>query len=397
MKYQSSIAFSLFTVVLGAIGLRCAECGEPSTPILPAKLYRYTATETPGFVDDATLRRHDNTAKNNPLTDAGATLGRVLFYDRQLSRNNTISCGSCHHQKNSFTDPRQFSVGFDGRRTERNSMSIVNLRFTHVHENQPGFFWDERAKTLEALVLMPIEDQVEMGMKLPELEAKLQKLAYYPPLFRSAFGSPKVSSERIAKAVAQFMRSMVSLDSKFDRVAKVVGNNYSRDFPDFSAAENLGKSLFIDGLDGVTEIGCVHCHVPPTFAMPQSFNVGLDLVSRDKGLGARGVPSNDPFTPSNDGKFKASPLRNVALTAPYMHDGRFKTLEQVIDHYSDGVHPNPNLGLAVAEDDDLKVGSKSGFKYTAKQKAGLVAFLKTLTDEKFINDPRFSDPFARKK
>jgi len=274
---------------------------------------------------------------------------------------------------------------------------LVNLRFTNVRANRPGFFWDERAETLEAQVLMPIQDKVEMDMRLPALEAKLQKLSYYPALFQAAFGSREVTSDGIAKAVAQFMRSMVSFDSKFDRAAKDVDNDYTRDFPDFSAVENLGKSLFIDGVEGVAEIGCAHCHVPPTFSMPKSFNNGLDLVSRDKGLGARDVPSNDLFTPSNDGKFKAPSLRNISLTAPYMHDGRFKTLKQVIDHYSNGVHPHPNLGLATAEGDNLKSGSRSGFNYTPKQKAALVAFLKTLTDKKFVSDPKFRNPFVRQK
>jgi cytochrome c peroxidase len=397
MKLQTHYALTLTLLVFSSFGTRSSECGEATVPNLPVKTFRYTPSATPGSVDDSTLRRLDNTAKNNPLTDAGATLGRVLFYDPQLSKNNTISCGSCHEQKHAFADPRRFSVGFDGGRTKRNAMSLVNLRFTNVRANRPGFFWDERAETLEAQVLMPIQDKVEMDMRLPALEAKLQKLSYYPALFQAAFGSRKVTSDGIAKAVAQFMRSMVSFDSKFDRAAKVVGNDHTRDFPDFNAVENLGKSLFIDGVQGVAEIGCAHCHVPPTFSMPKSFNNGLDLVSRDKGLGARDVPSNDLFTPSNDGKFKAPSLRNISLTAPYMHDGRFKTLKQVIDHYSNGVYPHPNLGLATAEGDNLKSGSRSGFNYTPKQKAALVAFLKTLTDKKFVNDPKFRNPFVRQE
>jgi cytochrome c peroxidase len=234
-----------------------------------------------------------------------------------------------------------------------------------------------------------------MGMDLKDLERKLQKLPYYPPLFKSAFGTEEVTSERIAKAVAQFMRSMVSFESRFDRAAGAVEDIHTEDFPDFTAEENLGKSLFIEGLGRVAEMGCAHCHMPPTFGMPLAFNNGLDLVYRDQGLGARKLPSNDPFTPSNDGKFRAPSLRNVALTAPYMHDGRFKTLEEVIDHYSGGVHPHPNLGLAFGEQEPPADGGTSGFRYTPKQKAALLAFLKTLTDEQFITDPRFSDPFGR--
>ena len=343
------------------------------------------------------MNRVDNTPDDNPLTDAGATLGRILFYDKRLSRNDTVACASCHDQKHGFSDPRRFSVGFEGGRTGRNAMGLVNLRFTNLNGARPGFFWDERAATLEDQVLMPIQDTVEMGMKLNDLENKLQKLEYYPPLFQAAFGSPKVTSDRIAKAVAQFMRAMVSFDSKFDRAAEAAGGDYSRAFEQFTAEENLGKSLFINGVDEIAEIGCAHCHVPPTFGMPKSFNNGLDLEYADKGLGTRHVPSNDPFTPSNDGKFKAPSLRNIALTAPYMHDGRFKTLEQVVDHYSSGVHTHPNLGLALNEEASDGEKGISGFALTAAQKSALVAFLKTLTDESFVSDPRFTDPFLRRK
>jgi cytochrome c peroxidase len=332
----------------------------------------------------------DNTPANNPLTNAGATLGRVLFYDKQLSRNNTIACASCHHQQRAFADPRQFSLGFEGGYTKRNAMSLANLRYSNLRSGRPGFFWDERAATLEAQALMPIQDKVEMGMELSKLEDKLQGLSYYPPLFESAFGSPEVTSEGISKAIAQFMRAMVSFDSRFDRAARSADADYSQEFDDFTTEENLGKSLFIDGVGGVAEIGCAHCHVPPTFNMPKSFNNGLNLYYVDQGLGLRDVPTNDPFTPNNDGKFKAPSLRNIALTAPYMHDGRFKTLEQVVEHYSSGVHPHQNVSLEFGNGE-----SASGFNLTEKQKRALLAFLKTLTDETFIADPRFSDPFVR--
>jgi cytochrome c peroxidase len=387
-------------VAFGAAGLsptrlHAEERSDANVLKLPTEPYQYTPQKNAGHVSDQTLQELDNSPNDNSITNAGAALGRVLFYDKRLSKNDTISCASCHEQKHAFSDPRQFSVGFKGGRTKRNAMSLVNLRFTNLSAGSAGFFWDERAKTLEEQVLMPIQDTVEMGMKLPELEAKLKQLSYYPPLFKAAFDSPNVTGDRVAKAVAQFMRSMVSFDAKFDRAAKAVGNDYSKDFPDFSATENLGKSLFIEGIGGVAEIGCAHCHIPPTFAMPRSFSTGLDLVSRDPGLGARNVPSNDPFTPSNDGKFKASALRNIAQTSPYMHDGRFKTLQQVVDHYSDGVHPHPNLGLETSREQASKKSKTSGFRYTAKQKAALVAFLKTLTDNKIARDPRFSDPFIR--
>lgn len=371
-----------------------AAFGDIDIPRLPDTPHGYTSP--PQQVAAERLEPLDNTPQDNPLTDAGTALGRVLFYDTQLSINDTIACASCHRQQKGFSDPRQFSRGFVGGYTMRNSMGLANLRYSRISGGRPGFFWDERAASLEDQALMPIQDKVEMGMKLPELESKLQQLPYYPPLFDAAFGSPDVKSQRVAKAIAQFIRSLVSFDSKFDRAAAAMGgDNYSVEFKDFTAEENLGKSLFIDGINGVAEIGCAHCHVPPTFGMAKSFNNGLDFYYVDQGLGWREVAPNDPFTPSNDGKFKAPPLRNVALTAPYMHDGRFKTLEQVIEHYSSGVHPHVNLGLELNEEEPSEKLATSGFRLTERQKTALLAFLKTLTDDKFIADPRFADPFVR--
>ncbi|MBC7816615.1 MAG: cytochrome-c peroxidase [Planctomycetaceae bacterium] len=363
--------------------------------MLPQRPDDYTSVRLPKHIDAAEFSHCDNSTEQNVLTNAGAALGRVLFYDTQLSRNNTVSCAACHDQRKGFSDPKPLSVGFEGGRTSRNSMGLANLRYTNLHHARPGFFWDERAATLEAQVLMPIQDRIEMGMELKELEAKLQKLPYYPPFFAAAFGTPEVTSDRLAKAVAQFLRSMVALDAKFDRAADAAGGNYSTAFDKFTDQENLGKSLFIDGIGGVAEMGCAHCHIPPTFSMPKAFNNGLDLKSKDQGLGALDRPSNEPFTPSNDGKFKASSLRNIALTAPYMHDGRFKTLEEVVEHYSRGVHPHENLGLAFGEQQGE--GATTGFQLTGEQKAALVAFMKTLTDETLISDPKFSDPFVRLK
>lgn len=368
-----------------------AAFGDVDIPMLPPKPYRYALPE-PAQVSH--LHATDNTPDDNPITDAGATLGRVLFYDTSMSLNGTVACASCHIQKKAFSDPQRVSVGFEGGKTARNAMSLANLRFSNLGGSRPGFFWDERAATLEEQALMPIQDPVEMGMTLTDLEQKLQKLAYYPPLFKAAFDTQEVTSGLISKAIAQFMRSMLSFDSKFDQGAKAAGDHV-KSFANFTEEENLGKSLFIEGVGGVGEFGCAHCHIPPTFNMPKSFNNGLDLRYKDRGLGARSLRSNDPFSPSNDGKFKASSLRNIALTAPYMHDGRFANLEEVINHYSDGVHPHENLGLAFSEDQSDGTEGTSGFRLSDGQKAALIAFLKTLTDEKFISDPRFSDPFVR--
>ena len=369
--------------------------GGIDVPMLPTRPFEYTPAKWPSHVRPSKLRQLENTPAHNPISDQGAALGRVLFYDKQLSRNNTIACASCHHQQNGFSDPRQFSVGFEGRHTRRNAMGLANLRYSNINGNQPGFFWDERAPTLEAQALMPIQDDIEMGMELEVLEEKLQKLPYYPQLFEAAFGSSDVTRQRVAKAVAQFVRSMESWNSKFDQAAAKSGlpHNYSADFDRFTAQENLGKALFFAGVGGIAEFGCAHCHVPPTFGMSKSLNNGLDLTYEDQGLGSLDRPPNDPFTPSNDGKFKAPSLRNIELTSPYMHDGRFNKLEEVVEHYSSGIHPHVNLGLAFEDRDSVQ--SASGFKLTDKQKAGLVAFLKTLTDQQFVSDPKFSDPFIR--
>lgn len=372
-----------------------AAFGGLAVPMLPNRVHQYSLKNQPAHIHRDALRELDNRDTKSPPNDHQTTLGRVLFFDTQLSRNDTMSCASCHRQDRAFSDPRKLSVGFEGGKTGRNAMGIAYIRFSKVGGADPGFFWDERAATLEEQVLMPIQDKIEMGMKLETLEQKLQQLPYYPPLFEAAFDSPQITADKLALAIAEFMRSMTTFDSKFDRAANEArmrdSVDYSVDFAGFSALENLGKSLFIGGVNGVGEIGCAHCHVPPSFGMPKSFNNGLDLKYSDEGLGARDLPSNDPFTPTNDGKFKASSLRNIALTGPYMHDGRFKTLEEVVEHYSRGVHSHRNLGVAVED----SAAETSGFHLTAAQKLAIVAFLNTLTDVELINDPKFSDPFVR--
>ena len=368
--------------------------GGIDIPLLPESPFNYTEFNRPAYLDSQELQQADNTPPHNPTTNQGAALGRVLFYDRQLSRNNTIACASCHDQRLAFSDPRRLSVGFEGGTTGRNSMGLCNLRYTNIRNGRPGFFWDERAPTLEAQTLMPIQDEVEMGMKLDALESRLRELPYYPQLFAAAFGSSEVSSERIGRAIAQFLRSAESWNSRFDQAAAAAESaGFAADFDDFNSQENLGKSLFFVGVRGIGEFGCAHCHVAPTFGMRLALNNGLDMNYEDAGLGALGLPPNEPFAPSNDGKFKAPSLRNIELTAPYMHDGRFETLEDVVEHYSSGVHAHVNLGLAFV---DAEVTEEtSGFRFTDSQKAALVAFLRTLTDRQFVEDPRYSDPFVR--
>ena len=335
---------------------------------LPDKPYRYADIDLPAHFKTAATDRFDNTPADNKLTDDGATLGRVLFYDTRLSANNTISCSSCHVQKNSFVDPNRASKGFAGKQTDRHAMSLVNLRYNPCGR----FFWDERAASLEEAVLVPITSKVEMGHDLAKVVEVLAKDDKYPDLFKKAFGDDKVTKDQVAKALAQFLRSMVSCQSKYDEgLAKVKSSR--DDFPNFTVQENRGKALF--------RRNCASCHQPGQdahFTMIAPTNNGLDEDHKTADGGVGDITLNG----FQLGTFKSPSLRNVERTAPYMHDGRFDTLEKVIDHYSKEVKPHANLDPRM-----------NRLNFTDTEKAALVAFLKTLTDEKFLADPKFSDPF----
>ncbi|SHG22955.1 cytochrome-c peroxidase [Flagellimonas flava] len=327
----------------------------------------------PNFFLNNNLNGEDNTPANNPVSNPGATLGRVLFYDVRLSANNTISCASCHLQENGFSDPDQFSTGFEGGLTGRNSMGLANARF---YDNG-RFFWDERAASLEAQVLLPIQDAVEMGLSLEELESKLANEAYYQVLFRLAFGDETVTSNRISLALAQFVRSMVSYQSKFDE-GLAQSNNPNQNFPNFTASENRGKQLFNSNMTN-----CSECHHTNAQVGDAARNNGLDATFTDLGVG--GVTNNN----NQNGEFKVPSLRNIALTAPYMHDGRFATLREVIEHYNTGVQNSATL------DNRLRVqgGNVRRLNLSEDDIQALEDFLLTLTDELFIQDEKFSNPF----
>ncbi len=296
---------------------------------------------------------------DNPLTNEGATLGRVLFYDGHLSKNNLIACGSCHVQSKGFADPERFSRGFKLGSTTRNSMALSNLSMLR------SYFWDSRANKLEEQVMMPIQNHIEMGIeKLELLPNKLSHVPYYPALFGAAFGDTEITEERIRFALAQFLRSMVSGNSRYDQ-------GLADAFADFNPLEKMGKDLFT-GWN--SRAGCVNCHNRRLFEGWGPENIGLDVVSEDEGAGF--------------GRFKVPSLRNIAVTAPYMHDGRFNTLEEVIDHYDHGVQPHPWLSWALRDYNGPK-----RLDLTELEKKALVAFLETLTDEQYLTDPKFSDPF----
>ncbi len=302
------------------------------------------------------------------LSSPKATLGKVLFYDKQLSLNNSISCASCHKQNLAFADNVAFSTGFENVLTLRNSMPIQNL-------NSGGpLFWDGREQSLSAMVMQPIKDHIEMGFDdIDELSNKLSGLPYYDDLFRDAFWNSEITPGNIAWALTSFVGSITSNNTKLDQLIRT-GEG-------FSALEYQGLELFM------TKYDCNSCHQvtsPSGYLSAGVFaNVGLEENYRDVGL------MNVTKQEQDNGKFKIPSLRNVTLTAPYMHDGRFETLDEVMEHYSVGLANNKNLDTRLRD----KSGNPLNPKITKFEKTALIAFLNTLTDHQMISDPRFSNPF----
>lgn len=387
----------------GLVALTIAACGGdsaattapvvPSTPTTPAtptdpfpgitaalnlnvaSLPNYLAA-LPAYYTGA-VGQIDNTPANNPITNAGATLGRVLFFDRHLSTNDSVSCASCHTQLLGFTDLRRFSGGVaSGAQTSAHAMRLGNARFY----GGTSFFWDRRAATLEIQTTQPIQNPIEMGFDaahggLDSLFRKMRRLAYYPELFRLVYGDTAISELRIQRAIAQYVRAMTSTSSRWD-------DGYAQTFnpadpnrglgtpiPGFTAEEERGRQLFIQPPQQ-GGVGCAGCHVPPTFSLAAN--------SRSNGLdGGETII------------FKSPSLKNVAISGPYMHDGRLATLEAVVEHYNSGIQNGPAL------DNRLKngAGQPQRLNLTAADKQALVAFMRTLTDPLVCEDPRFMNPF----
>ena len=297
---------------------------------------------------------------DNKATVEGVALGKKLFFDPILSRNNTISCSSCHHPEKAFTDGLPKSVGIDGRIGRRNAMALVNLAWAN------RFFWDGRIFSLEAQVLLPVPDHLEMDLPWEEAEARLNANSEYRQMFRRAFllePDEPVMAVHVAKAISQFMRTLISSDSKFDR--------FVRGETMLSPAELRGFDLF-----RTERADCFHCHGHDGFAQFTNNSIqnnGLDPQGAwlDSGLSLHTGLS------FNIGMFKTPTLRNIAVTAPYMHDGRFATLEEVIDHYDSGGHPSQTI-------DPLMKFVGVGLQLSAQEKSDLLAFLHTLTDEAFL-------------
>ena len=391
MKKNTFIALGFAAAVGITVGCQIDNSGltyEAANLKLPATTLNYklpSKAEANGIVF--------NDSPTNPISDDAATLGRVLFYDKKLSLNNQVACASCHHQANAFSDNVALSTGFNGQKTSRNASTIANAVL------EKGLFWDMRSPNLEDLATRPVRNHIEMGIEdMDKLAVKLAKIDYYALLFQKAFGSQDINGERIAKSIAQFLGSMVTYNSKFDQGKK---NNYAN----FTTEEKLGMDLF------TRQLHCNNCHggdnLNTSLDGEHTANIGLDVQYKDNGIGS--ATGNH----AKQGFFKVPSLRNVALTAPYMHDGRFETLEKVINHYDNGIANHENLFPALrtftwqGNGGGATSGGSGGWgststtatairalNMTPKDKTALIAFLKTLSDDKLVNDLRFSNPFT---
>jgi cytochrome c peroxidase len=315
---------------------------------------------------------------DNPMSVEGVELGRRLFYDKRLSRDNSISCAACHSQENGFSDPDQFSIGVDGQVGRRQSMSLVNLGW------QSAFFWDGRAPTLEAQILHPVADPIEMDQSWSAAVQKLNAVDEYQNEFYRVFGVVDFDSTHVSKAIAQFLRTLISGQAKYDVMYKYRNslplNAFEQDlYTQITNEEWAGMDLFFS----LTAGDCLHCHDGPLAEIPGLFsNNGLDDQFTD--IGRMIVTGN----PNDEGKFKVPSLRNIEYTAPYMHDGRFATLDEVINHYSFGIVESPTI------DPMMEFSHQGGVQLDMQEHQLLRAFLKTFTDEKFLTNPDFKNPGA---
>ncbi|GAA4889691.1 cytochrome c peroxidase [Flaviramulus aquimarinus] len=303
---------------------------------------------------------------DNPQTVEGIALGKKLFFDPLLSIDNTQACADCHAPEHAFSDPDRFSDGVDGFLGTRNSMPLFNLAWNYDEK----FFWDGKSFSLEHQAFSPVTDPIEMKSTWAQVEQKLQQHSEYPDLFEKAFGNQAIDSTLVTKAIAQFERTLISSNSKFDKF--LLGE------ATLTPQEQNGFNVFMDEARG----DCFHCHGSdknPLWTDNIFHNNGLDATFTDLGLGAI---TGDP---ADNGKFKSPSLRNLAFTAPYMHDGRFATLEDVINHYSEGLKNSSTI------DPLMKKVTQGGVGLTEQDKADLKAFLIALSDYDFINNSSFKN------
>ena len=310
--------------------------------------------------------------EDNQLTEEGIRLGQHLFYDPILSSTNTMSCSSCHLPEKAFTDGLAFSQGAQGEFTSRSSMSLVNSAYSTNR-----LFWDGRTETLESQALLPVEDEIELIHDWDEVEEDLKNHPTYPKMFREAFGiedSDEITRDLATKALAQFQRIIISGNSRYDKWEN--GGV-------FTDEELMGFELFFERNPLIRDAECGHCHNAPLFTTNLFDDNGLqDATTLDEytDIGFAAVTGKD----SDYGKMRIPTLRNIELTAPYMHDGRFETLEEVMDFYNEGVHFTPNSSPFVVD---------SGLGLTEEQKSAIIAFMKSLTDESYLENPLLKNPF----
>ena len=344
------------------IGVAMISPPANDVPVLPATPYEYKPPSLPNFIDS-----NDDLMQ---VDDNKATLGRVIFYDKRMSKNNDLSCGSCHKQERSFADEGAESLGIDNIPTFRNTPNLNDLGWRDLKD----LFWDFREKELHEMVLQPVLNEEELAGNFEEIISRFEQTNFYPDLFEKAFGTSVITEEKIGEALADFINAMHTLNSKYDQEAK--GEVA------FTPAEQAGKELF--------DAACTVCHKMNSFSISSTsttVNNALDNdFTNDPGMG--GWAGSD-----YDGLFRVPSLRNIELTAPYMHDGRFETLDDVLKFYNEDLKDNPRSFMNVYYQ-GLPFSDPNGYHFTPEQTANLKAFLLTLTDESFINDPKFSNPFA---
>lgn len=411
MNFQAPLRFALFGIVVAAFWAGCSpeEAGIIARPTLPETTpeYRTEVSDLFGIQWSST--------QDDPRFNQRAELGRVLFHDRMLSQNGAVSCNSCHLQAHGFAEPKALSSGLRRELTERNASHLVNPA------QQAAYFWDGRAHDLNEQVTMPIENHVEMGFRsLSSLVVRMNTLDYYPPLFEAAFGSPEVTVDRIQDGLATFLSTLVSCGSKTDQAV-------TESMPTFWDPWGvMSGQITLDGLNDMEKQGfelfhgkaqCANCHGGPHFnGWGLDFaDIGLDPVGSSTSTDPSGVdPGFGFFNGWGPTAVKVPSLRNVALTAPYMHDGRFTTLDDVLDHYSHGIQDVPTLDPRLRDwGQSTIIGGPDlidpifpvfgpneplppvRLNFSPEERTALKAFLHSLTDHTFIQDDRFSNPFTQ--
>ena len=312
---------------------------------------------------------------NNPTTNEGVQLGRLLFYDSILSKDYSISCASCHQQESAFSDTKLLSEGVNGTKTRRHSMTIVNALW------QNDFFWDGRSSSLEQQALEPITNPDEMNLPIDEAVQRLNNSALYREKFNNAFATETITKYQLASALAQFERTLISGNSKYDQ--------YKRGDYTLTTEEERGMNLYFRHPEPSQNLrggNCNDCHTGFLTHGDNFHNNGLDsLFTSDKGI------EETTNLASDRGKFKTPTLRNIAASAPYMHDGRFASLQEVLNHYNEHIQPSETLDLLITLGTNETNGTSLGL--TTQEKQDIIAFLQTLTDKDFLTNKKLSNPF----